>query len=67
MLTSFLTKSFNLSKPQSHTFLRTFSSKIKTNRKFGEDAPPKDRGMIYGSKYEKQAEFPNGDLPYSQM
>lgn len=63
MLSSLLTKTFT--KPQA--MARVFSSKIKTNRKFGEDAPPKDRGLIHGSIYEKKGYFAKGDLQYSQM
>ena len=65
MLSSFLTKSLNMAKPLN--FARAFSSKIKTNRKFGEDAPPKDRGMIHGSVHEKKGYFAHGDMNYSQM
>lgn len=46
--------------------MRAFSM-VKTNRKFGEDAPPKNRVMIHGSSYEKTGYYPKGDLPYSQM
>jgi hypothetical protein len=39
----------------------------KTNRKYGEDAPEKDRGLTHGSSFEKKGHFAKGDLPYSQM
>ena len=66
MLTNFLTKTMQVPKANMSMF-RAFSSKIKTNRKFGEDAPPKDRGLDNGSIHEKRGQFPRGDLPYSQM
>lgn len=66
MLTRFLKSTLKTPITSSH-LMKSFSSKIKTNRNFGEKAPPKDRKLTHSSKSEREAIFPNGNLPFHAM
>lgn len=66
MLTRFIKSTFKTPVGSSN-LMKSFSSKIKTNRNFGEKAPPKDRKLAFSSKSERQASFPNGNLPFHSM
>lgn len=67
MLTRILNSAFKKPISIRQRNLRQFSSKIKTNRNFGEDAPPKNRNLTHSSKYEREGKFPDGNLFFQEM
>ena len=66
-------KSLGLSTASTNTLnansslLRMFSSRIKTNRKWGEKAPARPYKYIHGTRHEQYGYFKHGDLPYNRM
>lgn len=67
MLTNIFKSAFKKPLGSSTKLLNPFSSKIKTNRNFGEDAPPKNRKLKHSSAFERGSRFPTGNLPFQAM
>ena len=48
------------------TLTRSFSSKIFTNRKFGEKVPPRDPDLFGWSQQERKGNYPQFQLEYKE-